>query len=298
MSQSLIEISNNLADAVENISSGLVQVDARRRLPATGVVWSQDGVIVTAHHVVQRDEGIIVGLPGGERVNAALVGHDPTTDLAVLRVEGVNLAAPSWGEPDNLRVGSLVLAVGRPGQNPQASLGVVRALGGSWHTPAGGYIDRYLQADVVMYPGFSGGPLLDAEGRVRGVNTSALLRGANLTIPTPTVRRVTESLLSHGRIRRGYLGIGGQPAHLPEGLAAELGQETGILLASVEPGSPAEKGGLVLGDTIVAFDGLPVRHLNDLLALLSGERVGQDIPVRILRGGTLQEVTVTVGERE
>jgi S1-C subfamily serine protease len=176
-------------------------------------------------------------------------------------------------------------------------MGIVSALGGSWRTPAGGQVDRYLQTDLVMYPGFSGGPLVDMTGRVLGLNTSALIRGISITVPTTTVRQVVETLLSHGRMRRGYLGVGAQPVRLPANLEEELGQETGLLLVSVEPGGPAGRGGLLLGDTIVAFDSQPVRHMDDLLALLGGDQVGAAVPVRIVRGGLVQELTVTVGER-
>jgi S1-C subfamily serine protease len=191
----------------------------------------------------------------------------------------------------------LVLALGRPGRTVQATLGIVSALGDQWRTPAGGQVDRYLQTDVTMYPGFSGGPLVDATGQVLGLNTSALLRGVSMAVPAPTLRRVVETLLAHGRMRRGRLGIGIQPVRLPPELAQQIGQETGLLLTHIEAGSPAEQGGLLLGDAIVGLDGHPVRHHDDLLALLSGDRVGAAVPVRIVRAGQVQEVTVVIGER-
>jgi S1-C subfamily serine protease len=296
MAEVLRNLSDALAATVEATGPAVVRVEARRRLPATGIVWSADGIIVTAHHVVQRDENIGVGLPNGQAVPATLVGRDPTTDLAVLRAQTEGLTPPAWTDLESLQVGHLVLALGRPGQTVQATLGIVSALGDSWRTPAGGRLDRYLQTDVVMYPGFSGGPLVDAAGQVLGLNTSALLRGTSLTVPVPTLRRVVETLLAHGRVRRGYLGVGAQPVRLPAALKQQLGQETGVLLVSVESGSPAEQGGLLLGDTIVSLDGQPVRHMDDLLALLSGDRVGAAVPVRIVRGGQVQELTVVIGE--
>jgi S1-C subfamily serine protease len=286
-----------MAATVEAAGASVVRVEARRRLPASGIVWSSDGVIVTAHHVVERDDNIGVGLPNAETVSATLVGRDPTTDLAVLRAQATDLTPPTWAEPEDLRVGHLVLGLGRPGRTVQATLGIVSALGESWRTPAGGRIEPYLQTDLVMYPGFSGGPLVDVAGRVLGLNTSALLRGISLSVPTPTLRQVVETLLTHGRVRRGYLGVGAQPVRLPGGLAEELGQETGLLLVSVEPEGPAGSAGLTLGDTIVALDGQPVRHMDELLALLGGDRVGVSVPIRIVRGGQAQEVTVTIGER-
>lgn len=297
MATVLQTLSDDLAATVQAASPAIVRVEGRRRVPATGVVWSADGLIVTAHHVVSRDEHIAVGLPDGSVRPAALVGRDPSIDLAVLRVEGGGLTPARWASGDGLGVGQLVLALGRPGRSVQATLGVVSALGESWRTPAGGQIDRYLQTDVVMYPGFSGGPLVGASGEALGLNTSALLRGVSVTIPAATVRAVAETLLAHGRIRRGYLGVGAQPVRLPDTLAGQIGQETGLLIASVEPGSPAESGGLMLGDTIVALDGHTVRHMDDLLALLGGDRVGKAVPVRIVRGGQVQDVTVTIGER-
>lgn len=297
MTNTLQNLSNALATTVEMAGPSIVRVEARRRLPASGVVWSPDDVIVTAHHAVQRDENIGVGLPDGQTVSATLIGRDPTTDLAVLRAQTTDLTPPTWAEPDDLQVGHLVLALGRPGKTVQATLGIVSALGDNWRTPAGGQIDRYLQTDVVMYPGFSGGPLVDVAGQVVGLNTSALLRGVSLTVPAPSIRRVVETLLAHGRVRRGYLGVGAQPARLPAALQQQLGQETGLLLVSVESGSPAEQGGLLLGDTIVSFNGQPVRHLDDLLSLLSSSQADTPVPVRIVRGGQVQELTVTVGER-
>ena len=289
-------LSNELAGMVEAAGPAIVRVEGRRRLPASGIVWSDDGIVVTAHHVVERDDRIGVGLPDGKQVDAELVGRDPTTDLAVLRVEGAQPSSAMSAQADSLSVGHLVLALGRPGRTVQATLGIVSALGTSWRTAAGGTIDRYLQTDVVMYPGFSGGPLVDADGKVLGLNTSAL-RGVSLTIPSLTVDLVVESILSHGSVRRGYLGVGVQPVNLPEALAEKLGQETGLILISVEPDSPAEAGGLTLGDTLLSVHGEPVRRLDDLLSLLSGELVGEEVLISILRGGEAGEQKVTVGER-
>ncbi len=297
MAEVLKNLSDALASTVETAGSGVVRVEARRRLPASGIVWSSDGVIVTAHHVVERDENIGIGLAGQETVTASLVGRDPTTDLAVLRVDGVDLTPPTWAEPESLSVGHLVLGLGRPGRTVQATLGIVSALGEGWRTPAGGRVEPYLQTDLVMYPGFSGGPLVDVAGGVLGLNTSALLRGISLSVPTPTVRQVVETLLAHGRVRRGYLGVGAQPVRLPAALADQLGQETGLLLVSVEPDGPADAAGLLLGDTIVALDGQPVRHMDELLGLLGGDCVGASLPIRIVRGGQVQELTVAIGER-
>ena len=230
-------------------------------------------------------------------VSAKLVGRDPTTDIAVLRAHTSGLTTRTWADINALKVGHLVLALGRPGKTVMATLGIVSAFGEAWRTPAGGKLDRYLQTDVVMYPGFSGGPLVDAGGQFIGLNTSALLRGVSLTIPATTLKTVVETLLTKGRVSRGYLGVSAQPVRLPEALAKQLNQETGLLLASVEPDGPAEKAGLWLGDVIIALGDSPVRHLDDMLVALSSDRVGVTIPVRIVRGGQVQEIKATIGER-
>jgi S1-C subfamily serine protease len=299
MSELLQNVSQELAGTVEEVSPAIVRVEARRRLPASGIVWSADGVIVTAHHVVEREENIKIGLPDGHTVSATLVGRDPSSDLAVLRSEANNLTPPVWASFDSnsIQVGHLVLALGRPGKSVQATLGIVSALGEDWRTPGGSQFNYYLQTDVVMYPGFSGGPLVSAAGQVAGLNTSALMRGISLTVPATNIRQVVESLLAHGRIKRGYLGVSTQPVRLPAASSEQLSQETGLLLAAVEAGSPAEKGGLLLGDTIVGLDNSPIRQHDDLLAQLSADRVDAQVVIKIIRGGQLQEVKVVVGER-
>lgn len=293
----LSDLSQSLAATVEIAGASVVRVEARPRFPASGIVWSSDGVIVTAHHIIEEEDNIQIGLGDGRTLGAKLVGRDPTTDIAVLRVQASGLDTHGWTNPNAIRVGHLVLALGRPGKTVMATMGIVSAYGEAWRTPAGGKLDRYLQTDVVMYPGFSGGPLVDASGQFIGLNTSALLRGVSLTIPATTIKSVVETLLTRGHISRGYLGIGAQPVRLPETLAKQLNQETGLLLVSVEPGGPADKAGLLLGDVIVALGGDAVRHLDDLLAALSSDRVGTTVPVRIVRGGQTMEVKATVGER-
>ena len=294
----LSDLSNALAAATENAGAGVVRVEARPRLPASGIVWSADGVIVTAHHTVEQEDNIAIGLADGKTTTAKLIGRDPTTDLAVLRTQATNLTTRTWADAAALKVGHMVLALGRPDANVMATLGVVSALGDAWRTPAGGRLDRYLQTDVVMYPGFSGGPLVDANGQLIGLNTSALLRGVSLTVPAATLKSVVETLLTKGHISRGYLGVGAQPVRLPEALAKQLNQETGLLAVSVEPGGPAEKAGIFMGDTLVALDGKPIRHLDDLLAALSSDRVGAKVAARVVRGGQLSDVSVVIGDHK
>ena len=298
MAETLTQFSNDLAQLVEASGPFIVRVEARRRLPASGVVWSSDGLIVTSHHAVERDDNIRVGLPNGDTASAALVGRDPTIDVAVLRADASDLQTAAHVGPDALRVGHLALALGRPGSSVLATLGIVSALGEGWRTPAGGRIDRYFQTDVVMYPGFSGGPLVDSSGGVAGINTSAILRGVSLVIPVQTLNGVVDTLVAHGRVRRGYLGVSSQPVRLPKDIEGQVGQETALLLASVEPEGPAADGGLMLGDTIITLNGQPTRHLDDLQGLLGADAIGASVPLRILRGGQLRELTVTIGERQ
>lgn len=298
MSNTLKDLSQGLSQAVESAGTHVLRVEARRRLPASGILWSEEGVIVTANHIVKKENDIKIGAQNGETATAELVGRDPTTDVAVLKSD-LSASTPTWANPEEVSVGHLVLALGRPGGQVQATLGIISALGASWRTPVGGHIDRYLQTDVVMYPGFSGGPLVDSTGQLVGMNSSALLRGVSVSVPLPTLERVVSALLKHGRIRRGYLGIRTQPVRLPESLVEELGQKAGLLLVSIEAGTAAEKASLVMGDTIIAFDGQPIRNFEDLLSTLnSPDIVGKEVELRILRAGEIQSVKLTVGEQE
>ena len=294
--QGLNEISGELSGIVEKSAPSIVRVEARRRIPGSGIVWAADGTIVTADHIVEREEDLRVGLADGRVVEAVLVGRDPTTDVAVLRAQAAGLSVPAWSDGERAKVGQLVLALGRPGRTVRARLGMISALGDAWRAPAGGELTRYLEADVAIRFGFSGGPLVDTAGAVLGMNTAGLLREAALTVPVATLRRVVTTLLAHGRIRRGYLGLGAHPVRLPAAWQQQ-GQEAGLLIVSIEPGSPAEHGGLLIGDTLVAIDGTPVRRHDDVQARLTPESVGTSVRVRLIRGGEAKELTVTIGER-
>ena len=201
MSAVLPGLSEALADDVDSAAGGLVRIEGRDRLPATGIVWDADGLIITSHHVLERDENINVGFEDGEVVTAELVGRDPATDQALLRTAKRGQFVPIWAESEDLQVGHLALALGRRGAKPRATMGIISALGKSWRTPAGGQIDRYLQTDIVMYPGFSGGPLVDSQGWFVGLNSFALVRGVSITVPAPTLTRVVADLVNHGSVR-------------------------------------------------------------------------------------------------
>ena len=295
----LLGLSNNLADAVERAGLSVVAVNGRQQLASSGVHW-RAGMIVTADHTLDRDEGITVTLADGRTVQATLAGRDSGTDLAVLKIDAGDMPTVEIGDSASLRIGNIVVAVARPGETGlSASMGTISALSGTWRTWAGGQIDQLVRPDLTLYPGFSGGPLVDAAGRVVGINTSGLSRRLTLAIPTSTVNRVTEQLVSKGRISRGYLGVGMQPVRLPEALRSSTGlqQETALIVISVESGGPAEQAGVLVGDILVALDGKPVADTHDVQSLLDPERVGKSIPATVVRGGQRADLTITVGER-
>jgi S1-C subfamily serine protease len=294
----LLALSNDLAAAVERVGRSVVAIHARKRIPASGVHW-RAGVIVAANHTIRKDEDITVTVAGGRTLAATLAGRDATTDIAVLRLDAKDLAAAEIGDSGSVKVGHLVLAVGRPGDEVTASLGVVSAVGDEFRTWAGGTIDRFIRLDLSIYDGFSGGALVDGAGRVIGLNSSGLARGMALTIPAATVDRVAAQLLERGHIARGYVGLGMQPVRLGDAQAAKLGLDRpgGVLVMSVEPGGPAEKSGVLLGDVLVALDGAPVADTTDVLAILGADRIGQSTRARIVRGGALTELALSIGER-
>lgn len=296
MGASLQELSNNMASLVDSAGPHVVRVEGRRRLPGTGVIYRADGLIITANHVVERDDNLKIGLSDGTSHAATLVGRDPNRDLALLRVDASDLAPANWATADDLHVGHLVLALGRPGKTVQATLGVISALGGSWRTGAGAEIDRYVQTDVAMYPGFSGGPLLTATGAFAGINSSALLRGISVTVPGSTIASGIDTLLTHGRVPRGYLGIGVQPVRLADAIHAELNQETGLMVMSVEADSPAASAGLLQGDILVAYDDKSLRHVDDLQSQLGAAPASQAATLKLVRSGELSDVAVTIGQ--
>lgn len=295
----LVEFSDELVSVVERAGAHVVQLQSRRRLPSSAVAWSDDGLVVTADHVLEFEEGLAVGLPDGREMAARLVGRDPSTDIALLRVEGANLRGIER-RGEEARVGALALAVGRPYRDGvTASIGIVSQRTGPWRTWRGGLLDGLVMSDVAMFPGFSGGALVDAAGSLVGVNTSLLVRGVATAVPVATLERVVEMLTTHGRVRRGYLGVSSHPVPLPEELKRRQGlrQSSGLLVVGVEPESPASRAGLVLGDVIVAFAGQAVEDGDDLQGLLGPERVGSEAALSILRGGERRELTAVVGER-
>ena len=298
MANPLTDFSNGLTAAVEKAAASTILVDARKRYPASGIVYADD-LVLTADHVVTREDDLKVGLPDGRSLNATIAGRDPGTDLALLRLaEKVLTPAKS---SDSIKVGQLVLALGRPNEaGMQASWGIVTAISGPTRTFRGGSLDEYVQTETTPYPGFSGGPLINTEGEVLGLNTSGLTRGSSLTIPVKVAWRIADALSKHGSVKRGYLGVRTQPVDVPEAARQALQREQshGLLVLWIEEGGPAEKAGLLVGDILVAVSGQPVGDPDDLFAALNGDTVGKTIALEVLRGGRPETVTVTVGERK
>jgi len=285
-----------MAAATEKAAASTVSVNARRRMPASGIAFAPD-LILTADHVIEREDGITVLLANGTEATAKLAGRDPGSDLAVLRLEKERTTP---AEPaKQASIGQLVLALGRPSpEGIEASLGVVSAMGGPVRTPQGS-LDKYIRTDTTPYPGFSGGPLVDAEGKVVGINTSGFGRGVTLTIPAEYAWKVAEQLARSGSVKRGYLGVRSEAVELTETAQKALNrkQASGLLLVSVERKSPAEAGKLIVGDILVGIDGQPVPDHDALFAHLTGEAVGKSIPMQVLRGGELQTFAVEIGAR-
>jgi S1-C subfamily serine protease len=290
-------LSSALTALVERLAPSVVRVEGRRRAAASGVVWSADGVVVTAHHALERDEELEVGLPGGEAAAGEVIGRDPTTDLAAVRVRASGLAAVEWPDAPALAPGALLVGLTRPGQTPRAGLGVVARAAGEWRAPGGGRIDRWIETSLDLHRGFSGGLAASAAGAPLGLLSAGLARGAALVVPAETLRRVVKALLAHGEVRRGWLGVTTTPVRLPARLREETGEEVALLVTGVEPDSPAERAGLLFADAILAFGGERLQEPSALLALLAEDRIGDAVSLRVLRGGAARDVTVTVGAR-
>ena len=292
-------LSQDLAHVIEQVSTAVVAINARRHLSSSGVYW-RDGIIVTAAHTIRKTEDISVILASGKTVAANVAGVDPGMDLALLKIDSAELSPPLFGDTSQLKVGHLILAVGRGAQKGlNATLGIVGVLSGAWRTWHGGLIDQFIGLGLELHPGAAGGPLTDSHGQVLGINTLGLSRSMALTIPASTVNRVVGRLLEKGQVGRGYLGLGMRPIPIPEDLkkTLSLSADSGLIVVSVEPDGPGGKAGVLFGDVIVALAEIAVRNVRDLQAFLEPESVGKTISVSIIRGGKRVEVHVTIGER-
>ena len=290
MENELVALSNELAGAVEQAGRSVVAVHARPRFASSGVLW-RPGVIVTAEHTIRRREDIGITLPDGRSTSATLAGRDAGTDIAVLKLAENGTPAAPLGSTDTLKPGHVVLSIGRsPDSGVNATMGIMSAVSGPWRSWRGGQIDQYLRLDLTLYPGSSGGAVVDTAGRVLGIATSALSRIAGLAVPASTVNRVVDELLRTGHVSRGYLGLGLHPVSLPDG-------NTGLIVLSAEPDGPAARAGVLIGDVLTALAGKRARDTDDIQSVLDGQSVGKPLAARIVRGGQVIELSITVGER-
>jgi serine protease DegQ len=288
--------SNQLADVVAAVAASVVQVQGRRR-PASGLVYA-DNVVLTTVRTLGRGDGLQVRRDDGRTLGAELAGWDPTTSLAVLRVAGLDTRplAPSTAMP---RVGQIALAVARSwSNNVTASAGIVSVIGGPLRTGHRRAIDQVIRTTAPMHDGFAGGAFLDASGALVGVATASEIRGLGVVIPASIAWKTAATVLEHGRLKRGFLGLAGQPVALPENQQGSVGRSQALLVVGVTPGGPAAAAGMLVGDLLLEFDGHALESPEELLDLLLGDRVGRAVPVKLLRGGSVTELTVTVGERQ
>lgn len=296
---SLTEFSDQLADAVSAAAASVVAVHARPRLASTGVHW-RDGVIVTTDATVKRTDDISVTLPSGERVTATLAGRDPGTDLAALRIPTGKLPVATRAAAADLRPGHLVLALARTsGDGPQATFGMVSSVGEAWRTWRGGTLDRRVQSDVELYPGFGGGPLVTAQGAIAGINSGGMSKPLCVTIPDTTIDRILDSILNRGYVARGWLGASMQTVRFSESATASLGVDGqgGLVVLDVEHDSPAAHGGVMIGDVIVRIDDVRITRHDDVMPFLASDRVGTTVHLHVVRGGAVVALPVVIGER-
>lgn len=287
----LNEMSRQLTELVQKAGEFTVAVNARRRLTSSGILWGGD-LVVTAAHTIKRDQGLTVFLPDGSELPANLAARDPGRDLALLKVEGLEAAPPRLAELP--AVGQLVLAVARsPVDGLGSSLGILSERGGPWRTYAGSRLEQHLQPDLRLYPGYSGGPLVDTEGRLIGLNTDALTRVGVVTIAASTIRELVESWQKGDRIGRAYLGLAMHSVRLPEKLQAP----GGALVLHVEPEGPGDQAGLLPGDILVSLGGQATPSLEELLTRLGDVSPGDVVTLGILRGGEPREVSLEAGLR-
>ncbi len=292
-------LSNQLAEASASVGQSVVAVHGGRHV-SSGIIFTKDSVIAT-NHALRRDEDITVVTAPGTSVSARVAGRDPGTDLALLRLQQpATVAAPRWGDASKLRVGELVLALARTRRgNIVASSGILSGLiSGGWRTWRGGEIDQFIRPDLVLYRGFSGGPLVSAQGEVLGLNTAGL-HSSGITVPASTVNRVAAELLEKGRIERPYLGLGMQAVALQESLRGKLNlkNSAGLLVVHVEPDGPADHAGMLLGDVLIELEGKPVTDTSEVQNVLRSAKAGSVVQAGLIRAGALVTVRITLAAR-
>ncbi len=298
MENALLSLSNELAAVVERFGPAVAAIHSHPRAASSGVLW-RPGVIVTAEHALRRDDDVQVLTASGEQVKGEVAGRDPGTDIAVLKIPGLDGAAVEQFAAE-ARPGNLALAIGRSRSGAlTASLGIVSSVHGPWQTWRGGRLDRHVRLDLTVYPGSSGGAVIDAAGGVIGIATAALSRMAPVAVPVETVNRVVDSILAHGTVARGFIGLGLQPIALPDHLKAKLNleQSRGLIVVSVQPGGPAESGGAMIGDVLIELAGKQVGDTEDVQQALDSGSVGKKVEARVIRGGSPVDLQVTIGQR-
>lgn len=298
MTNPLLSLSEYLASTVEQAGRSVVAIHARARINSSGVHWAP-GVVVTADHTIRQDEDIRITAPDGSTLPAELAGRDPSTDLAVLRVNGLNIPIAAKAGSSALKPGNVALVVGRFKDSANAALGVLSSLSGPSQTWRGGHLDQVIRLDVALQPASAGGAVIDSEGNLIGIATAALSRISVFAIPLATVARVTEKLLKHGRIPRGYLGIGLQPIAIPEHLKSTLNPSAsfGLIVVSIDADAPAGRAGITLGDILLDLAGRAIERPDDVQDVLDSESIGKKLAARVLRAGSTMDVELTVAER-
>jgi S1-C subfamily serine protease len=291
----LSTLSDEIASVVAHMGESVVRVQGGRHRPATGTVVERELVLV-ADHVIEREEDLRVGAPDGQVVAARFAGRDPSHDLALLRVPGLDVA-PIAVAAVPPRVGQIVMAVGRSwGGGLSASLGLIAATGASIRTAHGPNVQEVIRPDMNLRPGLPGSPLVDSRGGVVGIVTTGLVRGTPLAIPSAIAWRVGRELAAHGRIRRGHLGISTQPIRIPANQRAGRAQEAGVLIVGIGPATPAEKAGLLVGDIVVGFERQAIGDPDELLVKLTADLIDRAATVEVIRGTAIRTLEVIVGE--
>jgi S1-C subfamily serine protease len=299
MSAELIELSNALAKTTDHAAASVVAIHTEARGSSSGVIW-HDGIIVTAEHALRHDEEIHATLPDGRVVSATLAGRDPSTDLAVLKCTEAGNRRIEIGDASSIKPGSLTLVVGRTrASGPVAALGVVSLVVAERRTWTGSSLAPYIRLDVRLQPTAVGGVVVDVHGKILGIASPRFARFGAIAIPSVTVHRVAETLLKKGRIPRGYLGVALQPVRLPDSLRQSLqhNEKTAAIILEVEPDGPAHKAGIVIGDILVSLAGQPVSRPENVQVHLQAENIGKSLSAKIVRGGSVREVSITVGDR-
>ncbi len=283
-------ISRELADHVAKVQEGVVRVQAGCRGGGTGLAWSER-LVITAAHNLNREDGIEVA-SGPKRLPATLLGIDAASDVAALRVDD-DLTPFPRADLETLRVGELVVALARPHEHVRASLGVLSVAGGEYRLAGGARVDRYLESDVRIANGFSGGPLLSARGELIGMNTAGLVRGAALALPAATLGRIVDALVAHGRVQRAFLGVNVHGVRLSRRANAEPRQRFGLLVLGVQAEGPAEAAGVLQGDILLRLSEKPLERVSELEGILDAESAGQTLELQLLRGGELRTLSIT-----